>query len=188
MRPPIRIGHHDVRQYAPQQDIHREPPIGRSRGSFGSKPTVSVGGPAAAIAITALRSAGEGPGSVLHTAVSTPAYGVPRSASANRSNSRCSGTPATMRSHRPGRRSPHTPAPSADSRAVRPWCRPGTRAAVALFERGQYLASSPGVAVGPIRQVEAVLSGQIEDVDVVGLDSRGIGGFPESQQRLKVPA
>jgi hypothetical protein len=37
--------------------------------------------------MTALRSAGEAPGSVLHTAVSTPAYGVLRSASANRSNS-----------------------------------------------------------------------------------------------------
>ena len=39
------------------------------------------------MAITAFRSVGEGPGSVLHTAVITPAYGVPDSASASRSSS-----------------------------------------------------------------------------------------------------
>src|SRR5699024_4132462 len=84
---------HHVREHAPQQGVHHPAPfvlscIGSRRGSYGSSPTDSVGGPAPAICMTAARSAGEAPGSVSHTATATSAYAVSLSCKAIRSSSR----------------------------------------------------------------------------------------------------
>jgi len=44
-----------------------------------------------------------------------------------------------------------------------------TGPAIPLLERGQHLSASAGVPIGPVREVQAVLAIQVEDIDVMDL-------------------
>ena len=49
---------------------------------------------------------------------------------------------------------------------------------VALLEPPQHLAAAAGVAVGPVGQVERVLAGEVEHLDVAPLQARRAGWLP----------
>ena len=125
------------------------------------------------------------------TACSTPAYGGAVVGQGEPEQLEAApGTAAAGRrrpSVRPARR---TPAPPAGSRAARravSTTRPDR--AVALLDLGQHLAAASGVAVGPVGQIQRVPAGEVEHLDVVGLQLAGDGGRASSPTRAaKWPA
>ena len=165
----------DVGEHAPQQHLHRVAlsTNGSSRGSYGSRPTASRGGPERAIASAACRSAGEAPGSVSQTACSTAPYAALRSGQGE--SDQFQAGPIALQQVDPVLRADHRGVLQHDRQVVRQLTaqvHQEAAAAVVLLHLGQHLAAAAGVAVGPVGQVEGVLAGEVEQLDIVGLQLR----------------